>query len=118
VLATYGYDEVRLRSERAAIAAFDTANQAQVAAIGAAQQATQAQRGALIALNQWVAQYRKIARVALREKPQLVEKIGGMARTAKTAAQREAPKKAAATRAARRGTLAPEPGAGAVEQPV
>jgi hypothetical protein len=47
-------------------------------------------------------QYLKIAKVALRGKKQLLEKIGVAARTSKTAAQRAAPKKSAATRAAKK----------------
>jgi len=49
-----------------------------------------------------LAQYLKIARIALRDKPQLYEKLGGVARSGRTAAQRQAPKKAAATRAAKK----------------
>jgi len=100
VLAGYGYNADRLTAETAKIAAYEQANLAQEAAKGAAQQATAAQRDALKALNAWVAQYRKIARVALRGNPQALEKLGIAARTSKTAAQRAAPAKAAATRAA------------------
>ena len=53
-------------------------------------------------MNDWVAQYLKIAKVALRGKKQLLEKIGVLARTSKTAAQKAAPQKAAATRAAKK----------------
>lgn len=102
LLTDYGYDEARLAAERAKIAAFDTANQTQELAKGAAQQATQEQDAALAALNDWLAQYLKIAKVALRGKPQLLEKIGVTARSSKTAAQRAAPAKAAATRAAKK----------------
>ena len=49
-----------------------------------------------------VAQYLKIAEVALRGKKQPLEKIGVTARTTKTAAQKAAPAKAAATRAAKK----------------
>ena len=101
-LADYGYDSVKLQSERAKIAAYDTANQGQEAAKGAAQQATREQDAALQALNDWTAQYLKIAKVALRGKSQLLEKLGVLARTSKTAAQRAAPKKASATRAAKK----------------
>lgn len=102
LLAEFGYDADRLAAERAKIEAFDQANQAQEMAKGAAQQATQDQDAALAAMNDWVAQYLKIAKVALRGKKQLLEKIGVTARTTKTAAQRAAPKKAAATRAAKK----------------
>ncbi len=102
LLAEFGYDADRLAAERKKIADFDAANQAQEMAKGAAQQATQDQDAALKEMNDWVAQYLKIAKVALRGKKQLLEKIGVTARTSKTAAQRNAPKKAAATRAAKR----------------
>ena len=80
-LADYGYDGERLAAERAKIAAFDLANQGQEAAKGAAQQATREQDAALTSLDAWRAQYIKIARVALRGKKQLLEKIGVPART-------------------------------------
>jgi len=101
-LADYGYDSVKLQNERLKIAAYDTANQGQESAKGAAQQATREQDAALQSLNDWTSQYLKIARVALRQKPQLLEKIGVLARTSKTAAQRAAPKKAVATRSAKK----------------
>lgn len=101
-LNAYGYDEAKLQSERAKIAAYDSANQAQESAKGTAQQSTRDQDDALAAMNDWLAQYIKIAKVALRDKQQLLEKIGVSARTTKTAAQRGASEKAAATRAAKK----------------
>jgi hypothetical protein len=92
-LADFGYDADRLAAERAKIEAYDEANQTQEMAKGSAQQATQDQDAALAAMNEWVAQYLKIAKVALRGKKQLLEKIGVLARTGKTAAQKAAPKK-------------------------
>jgi len=92
-LAEYGYDAERLESERAKIAAFNLSNQRQEAAKGAAQQASREQDMALTYLEAWRAQYIKIARVALRSKSQLLEKIGVPARTSQTAAQRAARKK-------------------------
>lgn len=76
LLAGYGYDAERLGSERAKIAALDQANQRQEAAKGAAQQATLEREAAFQALHEWTSQYRKIASVALREKKELLEKIG------------------------------------------
>ena len=93
-LAEYGYDPERLESEREKISAFDLANQKQEAAKGAAQQASREQLIALTSLDAWRAQYIKIARVALREKRQLLEKIGIPARTS---ARRATPPKPAAT---------------------
>lgn len=101
-LAEFGYAADRLAAERAKIEAYDQANQTQEAAKGTKQQTTAEKDVALADLNQWVAQYLKIAKVALRGKPQLLEKIGITARTSKTKAQLAAPKKAAATRAAKK----------------
>lgn len=88
-LAEYGYELVRLESEKAKIAAFNLANQRQQAAKGAAQQATREQEAAMTSLDAWRAQYVKIARVALREKRQLLEKIGVLARTTPRAARKK-----------------------------
>ncbi len=101
-LADYGYNAAKLTGERAKIAAYDSANQQQEAAKGAAQQATREQETAMQSLNEWTSQYLKIAKVALRSKKQLLEKIGVTARTSKTPAQRTAVQKAAATRAAKK----------------
>jgi hypothetical protein len=101
-LGQYGYDRERLTNDRRLIAAFGQIYQAQVAAIGAAQQATRDQQAALAALKEWMSQYLRIARVALRAKPELYAKLGGLVRNSRTAAQRQAPKKAAATRAAKK----------------
>src|SRR5207247_6176027 len=78
------------------------ANQRREAAKGAAQQATREQEAALQAVSDWVGQYTRIAKVALRDKKHLLEKLGIGVRMSKTAAQRAAPQKAAATRAARK----------------
>ncbi len=72
MLSDYGYDADRIADERAKIEDFDQANQAQEMAKGASQQASQEQEEALKALNDWVAQYLKIAKVALRGKKQLL----------------------------------------------
>lgn len=75
-LSEYGYDVSKLSSEKSKILAFDLANQKQEAAKGATQQSTREQAAALAALDAWKAQYIKIARVALRGKSELLEKIG------------------------------------------
>ncbi len=93
MLSGFGYTAEKLTAERGKVAVYDAANRKQEAAKGAAQQATREQDAALQALNEWVAQYLKIAKVALREKPQLLEKLGIAARTSKTAAQRAARQK-------------------------
>jgi len=50
-------------------------------------------------LNDWMAMFVKIAKVALRDKREYLEKIGILARSGKTKAQRGASRKAAETRA-------------------
>src|SRR5947207_1233197 len=107
-LAAYGYDAAKVQSERAKIAAFDSANQRREAAKGAAQQATREQEAALQAVSDWAGQYTRIAKVALRDKKHLLEKLGIGVRASKTAAQRAAPQKAAATRAARKQASPPQ----------
>lgn len=98
-LVGYGYDSAKLQSERALITAFDEANRRQEAAKGTAQQSTRDQDAALKALDQWYQQYIKIARVALRNQKELLEKLGIRMLSGKTAAQRGAGARAAATRA-------------------
>ena len=95
-LAAFGYSEEKIASERQKISNYDSANQVQESLKGAAQQATRDQDTAVKALNAWLAQYIKIAKVALRNKKQLLEKIGVTARTTKTAAQKNAFKKPSA----------------------
>ena len=97
-LANYGYGDARLQREQAKIAAYSSIHFVQKAAKGAAQQASQEQLSAMNALNEWVAQYLKIAKVALHDNPKLLEKLGIAVRTTKTQAQRGAPAKAKATR--------------------
>ena len=89
-LSEYGYDEARLQEERAKMEAYDLANQAQEAALGAAQQATRDQDAALKALDEWVAQFLKIARVALRGKPELLEQLGITVRSTPSGRRRKA----------------------------
>jgi hypothetical protein len=98
-LADYGYTKAKLASERAKISALDNMNQAQEAAKGEAQNATRGQQAALKALNEWMSKFLMIAKVALRNKREYLEKLGVLARSSKTKAQRQAPQKAKETRA-------------------
>ena len=99
-LKSYGYSADKLAKERAKIVELSVADQAQESAKGGAQQATFEQNRAMEALDYWMGGFVKVAKVALREQPQLLEKLGILKRGGKTAAQRKAPQKAAATRAA------------------
>ena len=103
-LADYGYTKTKLASERAKIAALDKMNQVQEMAKGEAQNAARDQQAALKDLNEWMAMFVKIAKVALRSKREYLEKIGVLARSSKTKAQRNAPKKASETRAKKKAT--------------
>ncbi len=97
-LSHFGYDLPKLNSEKQKIIDFDHANQRQEAAKGAAQQATKVQEEALKNLDKWLSQYVKIAKVALSENKQLLEKLGLRVYSGKTKAQREGVKKAQATK--------------------
>lgn len=103
-LADYGYTKAKLASERAKIAACEKADQAQEAAKGDAQDAARAQDKALKELNEWLARFIKIARVALSGNREYLEKIGVLARSGKTKKQRAAPARARATREAKKQT--------------
>lgn len=87
----FGYDAAKLAEARATISALQTADQTQGAAMGAAQQATARQQAAFKALEDWLAEYIKIARVALRADPQQLEKLGVVARSGKRAAAKPQP---------------------------
>ena len=102
VLANYGYNTEKLARERGKIAELSAAIQAHEAASGAAQQATFEQNRAMEALDYWMGSFVRVAKVALREEPQLLEKLGILKRNAKTPAQRKGPAKAAATRKAKK----------------
>ena len=101
-LKGYGYTSEKLAKEKVKIVELSAALQSREAAKGAAQQATFEQNNAMEALDRWMAGFVKVARVALRDYPQLLEKLGIFKRAGKTAAQREAPRKAAATRKAKK----------------
>ena len=62
--------------QQATVNMLEAQTEAQEATKGAAQQATQDQHAALDALDDWLARFIKIARVALADKPQLLEKLG------------------------------------------
>jgi hypothetical protein len=100
-LSEHGYDADKFTSECERIDALDEVNQAHEETKGASRQASREFQTAAKALRIWTARFKKFARLALEEKPQLLEKLGIAVRTTKTKAQREAPAKAAATRIAK-----------------
>lgn len=82
---------------------------AQSAARGYRLRATTLQTAALRDLTVWVATYIKIARIALRDQPALLEKIGVKVRVGRSAAQVAGRQRAAATRRANRAARAAAP---------
>jgi hypothetical protein len=84
ILKSHGYSKAALLEEQAIIHELRRASEAQVAAIKASRQATSDQRGALIALNQWLTAYLKIARKALHGQPHLLTKVGLPVRSPRT----------------------------------
>jgi hypothetical protein len=101
-LAQYGYDIPKLQADREQIAAVDRAYQKQEQTRGTKQQSRSEQSAAINKLEDWVRQYHKIAKVALKNKPELLEKLGIRVLTGRTPAQRAAGAKASQTRAANR----------------
>ena len=102
VLKSYGYTTEKLSKERGKIVELSAANIAQEAARGAAQNATFEQNKAMEALDYWMSSFVKVAKVALRQYPELLEKLGILKRSSKTQGQRQAPLKAAATKKAKK----------------
>ena len=72
-MAAFGYDQVRLEAEFALVTAVHTANTAQEHEKGDAQTATIARDVKLDELNEWLADYKVIATIALAATPQKLE---------------------------------------------
>lgn len=79
-LTIHGYDAQRLGRERDKISAYARADHAHEAAKGALQQVTDTKNNAQKQLQDWFAEYRKVARVALCDKKQLLEDLSIEAR--------------------------------------
>ena len=75
-LATRGYTDSRLTAEKGKIDTLHAANQAQEQAKGKSQDLTPQQKQALTELDDAIMLYRKLARRALKGRPQLLEKLG------------------------------------------
>jgi hypothetical protein len=75
-LAAHGYTAERIAAIQAAFQTLQQANEAQEAAKGDTQQATLELQAAMRALDDWLSRFRALARVALREHPQYLEKLG------------------------------------------
>lgn len=75
-LSKYGYNEAKLLSEREKLDRLNELYNLKAAAKGDAEQTTQEKYKAFEELNNWISQYIKIARVALNENKELLEKLG------------------------------------------
>lgn len=80
-LAVYGQTDAQLQAGRAAVAAVETAHAAQKMGVGSAQNATKVRNAALKKLENWLADFLEIARVALRDQPQRLESLGVFVRS-------------------------------------
>ena len=101
-LGQFGYTSQKLNSEKAKVTSFAAAIQQREAAKGTAQQATVDRDKALEALDRWMSAFRRVAKVALREHPQLLEELSIVTLYGKTPAQQQAPAKATRTKEARK----------------
>ena len=75
-MTPYSYDQTKLEAEAALVVAVANANAAQDKERGEAQEATKARDAKLDELDQWLADYKAIAQVALDESPQRLEQLG------------------------------------------
>jgi hypothetical protein len=75
-MTPYSYDQARLEAEAALVQAVAEASDAQDRERGEAQEATLARDAKLDELDQWLADYKAIAEVALAASPQQLEQLG------------------------------------------
>jgi hypothetical protein len=75
-MAGFGYSEERLRREQQEVNAVEALHSKRLGEKGEAQQATLDRDNALDNICDWYSNFRAIARIALYEKPQLLEALG------------------------------------------
>jgi hypothetical protein len=75
-LSPYGYDQTKLEEEAALVQAVVQARVVQNNERGEAQEATKLRDAKLDELDQWVADYKAVAEIALSESPQQMEQLG------------------------------------------
>lgn len=79
-LAGVGVDEAALQAGLDAVNTFESARRTRDKESGDAQDATQARNEAMAVLDLWVRDFRDVAKVAFRDRPQLLERLGFMVR--------------------------------------
>ncbi len=75
-LAEYGYTSEKIADEKALINELETAKHSQAKEKGEAQQATLNRDQKLDVLDEWVSEFKVIAKIALEDNPQWIEKLG------------------------------------------
>lgn len=75
-LAGFGITKEKLIAGQALLAGVEASLSAQLKESGEAQEATEKRDAAMDALDDWMSDYIAIARIALEERPQLLEKLG------------------------------------------
>jgi hypothetical protein len=74
-LAEYGFPQAKIESARGLLESLVSADNAQEAAKGAAARATKDRDDAVAELDAWMSQFRGIAKVATRSRPDLATKL-------------------------------------------
>lgn len=80
-MAEYGYTNEKLQQESALIDQVVAKHLQQKKEIGETQEATEIRNNALDKLADWISDFRAVAKVALEDNPQQLEKLGILART-------------------------------------
>lgn len=75
-MAYFGYDQEKLESEYALVKALEEAILEQKVETGQAQNATKERDAKVDEMDRWMADFKSIAKIALADKPQLMEELG------------------------------------------
>ena len=75
-MSAFGITQEKLEAGKSLVEQTETAKASQEKEKGEAQQATLDRDNAVDALDEWMGDFIAIARIALEEKPQLLEKLG------------------------------------------
>lgn len=76
VIGRYGVSPEALAQTKAMLEALSSARQQQLQKIGEAQSATQKRDEAIKTMDTWMKEFRSVARIALKDNPQLLEALG------------------------------------------